>query len=290
MKKLIYFFALIIPFAGTAQTGSEIYLFDMKVDNKNITLSKPVNISNHKGYDSQPYFSGSDPVVYYTAANDSGNADIKIYNYATGNTVQFTDTKENEFSPTLTPDKKFISCIIQRQSGVQDLGKYPLDGGSPVILINNMVVGYHSWIDNNSLLLFILDDTANNSLHYYNLLTKEDKIIIKNPGRSLHKVPGENAMSFTDKSSANEWLIKKMDCKTMAITNITATIAGHEDLCWTNNGLLLMSDGEKIFYYKPGGNVGWQKVLLTDTNFMFKNITRIAVNAANTKLAIVASE
>ncbi len=290
MKRLTCFLAFILPLAAIAQTGSEIYLFDMKAEDKKIILSGPVNITQHKGYDSQPYFASNDPVIYYTAGNDSGSTDINTYNYNTKKTGNFTSTKESEFSPTLTPDKKFISCIIQRQTGAQDLGKYPLDGRAPVILVNNLIVGYHSWIDNNSLLLFILDDRVNSSLHYYNLTTKEDKPIIKNPGRSLHKIPGGDAMSFVDKSLPNEWMIKKLDCKTISITNICTTITGHEDLCWTNKGLILMSNGEKIFYYQPGSNAGWQLISFAGNNAAFKNITRIAVNDANTKLAIVAGE
>lgn len=113
---------------------------------------------------------------------------------------------------------------------------------------------------------------------------------MQNPGRSLHNIPGQNAMSFIDKSIANDWRIKRLDCASMAITDIGPTIPGHEFLTWTNDGQLLSSDGTKIFFYQPGSNTGWQPVGITNTNHLLKGITRMAISADNTRLAIVVSE
>ena len=291
MKKVIGFMSLILPFMGMAQTGSEIYLFDMKVEGKSISLSNPINFTQHKGYDNQPFFARTEPVIYYASAVDTGVVtDVKAYNYKTKKTIFITNTKEKEYSPTLTPDNKFISCIIQRESGAQDLGKYPVNGGQPLVLINHLKVGYHSWMDENRLLLFILDDTSSNSLHLYNLVTKEDKVIIKKPGRSLHQIPGQDASSFVDKSFPKEWLIKKLDNKTFNITLVAPTISGHEDYVWANNGQLIMSDGQKFYSYQPGSNQGWQMINFQNSNPFIKGITRMAINADNTKLAVVVSE
>ena len=291
MKTIIGVLTFIVPFMSIAQTGSEIYLFDMKVEGKSISLSNPINITQHKGYDNQPFFAKTEPVIYYASAVDTGLVtDIKAYNYVTKKTTSITNTKEKEYSPTLTPDNTFISCIIQRESGAQDLAKYPVSGGVPLVLINHLKVGYHSWMDENRLLLFILDDTAKNSLHIYNLLTKEDRIIINKPGRSLHQIPGQDASSFVDKFSAKEWMIKKLDNKTLHISMIGLTLPGHEDYVWINNGRLLMSDGLKIYAYQPGSNQGWQTINFMNKYPFIKGITRLAINADNTKLAVVVSE
>ncbi len=286
MKPLYFFLLLILPFIGKAQPGTEIYLLDMIVKNKQIELSHPVNITNHKGYDNQPCFFDGKPLIFYTSG-DSGKTDIKTYNYETGVTNNFTSTLANEYSPTVTPDKKYISCIIGAK---QDLGKYPLEGGAPIILINHLKVGYHVWIDNDRLLLFVLDDSANNSLHYYNLTTKEDQIIAKNPGRSLHKIPDEDAISFVEKSATKEWMIKKFNYKTMSVSTIVKTIQGQEYLAWTKQGSIIMSDGLKLFYYEPAISNDWKAVILHDTVPAMKGMTRIAMNAVNNKIAIVVSE
>ncbi|HET9056599.1 MAG TPA: hypothetical protein VFN30_07120 [Chitinophagaceae bacterium] len=290
MKKLVrscLFF--LIPILADAQSGSEIYLCKLSVNKNQLLISSPKNFTNHKGYDSQPFFHPSQPLIYYASFNDSGRSDIKMYNYKTRITKNFATTNEREYSPTVTPDGKHISCIIQRDNGVQDLGKYPITGGDPSIIINYMTVGYHSWIDDKSLLLFVLDDTTHNSLHYYNLMTTEDVVIAYNPGRSLHKIPGENSVSFVEKKSADEWLIQKFDPNTRKITTITKTLPNREDLTWLNNGVILMSDGEKIFAYNTKAGKEWEPVKI-HSNLPLKGISRLAVNKANDKLAFVMAE
>jgi hypothetical protein len=293
MKKIL-FLLLSFPCLANSQTGSEIYLFDLKMENNEPVVSNPVNITNHKGYDNQPFFHPKKSIIYYSSFNDSGRSDIKFYNYKTKETSNFTLTNEREYSPTLTPDGKFISCIIQRDNGAQDLGKYPVKMGEPVVLINTLKVGYHAWINKTSLVLFVLEDSGRNALHYYNLKTKEDKVLIKNPGRSLHrisgKLPGTEGISFVEKQSKDEWQIKRYDSKTGEITFIAKTLTGREDLCWLRNGLIIMSDGTGLFYLNIYNNQGWKPIHTDLGTLSLKAITRLAVSSDNSKLAVVASE
>lgn len=288
MIRILTILYFLFPLAGLAQTGSEIYLFDISFRNNKFTLSNPVNITEHVGYDNQPSFHPVIPVLYYSSANDSGRTDIKSYDYVKQITRQVTNTREREYSPTITPNDYYFSCIIQRDNGQQDLGQYLLGGGPAKVLINNLKVGYHTWVDANSLLLFVLADSTNN-LHYYNLATKENSIIAKKPGRSLHTIPNQQAFSFIDKSSPDQWIIKQYDPASKAISPIANTVGKSEDICWTTNGYILTSDGEKLYFYKPDSGKEWQPIDTSNLQ-MLKKITRLATNKENTKLAVVVSE
>ena len=292
MKKYSFIVVLVFPLIVFSQAGTEIFLLDVHWKGKTISLNNPINITNHIGYDNQPFFDLKKPVIYYTSDRDSmSNTDIKIYNYKTNVSSFLTNTPVNEYSPTETPDGKFISCIIARKKPfAQDLGKYPIKGGAAEILINNMVVGYHSWIDDHRLLLFILDDTAHNSLHYYDLLTKEDRLIIKTPGRSLSKIPGQHAMSFIDKTDPKIWLIKRLELLSQQVSVITPTLPGQENMVWTKNGMIIMSDGTDLFYFDPKNKGEWSKINFIQHNPAIKGITRLALNADNSKMAIVVKE
>ncbi|HUS00976.1 MAG TPA: hypothetical protein VMY77_04580, partial [Chitinophagaceae bacterium] len=197
MKKYSLALSVFFQLSAFAQTGTDIILFDVTISAKGITLSNPVNITDHKGYDNQPFFYKTG--IYYSSAADSAQMEIKKYDHIKKTTSVITHTAENEFSPTITPDGKFISCILQRKNGKQDLVKYPVNGGEPIIVIDDLKVGYHAWANNNSLLLFVLEDTSTFGLHYYNTSTKEDKKITADIGRSLQKVPGKQAISFIQK-------------------------------------------------------------------------------------------
>lgn len=275
-----------ILFQSNAQTGSEIFLFDVKSKKGVITLSNAQNITQHKGYDNQPSFHRTEPVVYYSSFNDDGRSDIKIYNFKTKKTSAVTQTQEREYSPTLTPDGKFVSCIIQRDNNAQDLGMYPITGGAPAILINHLVVGYHAWIDADRLLLFVLGQPL--TLRMHNLKTEEDKTLAENIGRSVHKIPGKNAMSFIQKSDAG-WSIMQLDNASLAITKLIETLPQREDLCWTPDGKILMSDGAKLFYNDPFGDKQWTEISFPQ-EFSAKGITRLAMNAKGDKLAVVVAE
>ena len=288
MKTIVLVALFFATFSTSAQTGSEIYLFDLKSKKGEVTIANPINITNHKGYDNQPFFDGEHSLVYYSSFNEDGRSDIKTYSYKKKETKSFTTTQEREYSPTLTPDKHFISCIIQRDNNAQDLGKYPVGGGTPDIIIDNLIVGYHSWMDNSHLALFILGDP--NTLHLYQLPTREDTVLANNIGRSLHKIPGVRAFSFVHKVSEKDWQIKKVDMSTLKISTITATLPGQEDIAWTVDGLLLTSNGEKVFVFNLGKDSSWREATIKAGKQLLKGVTRLAVSQSGDKLAVVVAE
>ena len=288
MKYVFFLFYLTLAHFSVAQPGSEIYLFDISVKKDRVTLSNPVNITNHKGYDNQPFFHPHKSVVYYASANEEGRTDILSYDYKNKTTVSVTKTSEKEYSPTLTLDEQYISCIIQRDDGTQDLGKYPIDGGEPSIIINNLKVGYHVWADNSHLGLFVLGTP--NQLHYIRLPTQKDTILSENIGRSLLKVPGESAFSFIHKYTDKDWFIKKINSQTMQVFIIGPTVAGSEDLCWLMDGKILMSDGPKLYFMQPSEGPAWNPVIVSSGADVIKGVTRLAVSGDGKKLALVVAE
>ena len=282
---------LIIPlFSNTpsySQAGTEIYLFDIAFEGGEMVLSNPVNITNRTGYDNQPFFHPDRAILFYVSADAKGNTDIMEFNYEINKTRKFKETSEREYSPQVTPDKKFVSCIIQRQDGKQDLGKYPIEGGEPVILINNLTVGYHTWAGNNTVVVFTLPQPF--ALHIINLDSSADSIVARNIGRSLHKIPGEPGVSFIQKTETEEWIVKKFDIKDWANSTIIKSLPGKEhDMAWTSDGKLLMSDEKKIFFAE-GKTSAWKEAKFK-SDISLKTITRLAVNSSSNKMAIVVNE
>jgi len=288
MKTIIAFALQLCGLASLAQTGSEIFLFDLSIKKDKLVLSTPKNITNHVGYDNQPSFHADQPLIFYSSFNPDGRSDIKSYDYEKGETRSLTQTTEREYSPTLTPDKQFVSCIIQRDDGAQNLGKYPVGGGQPTVLIDNLIVGYHAWVDQDRLLLFVLGEPQ--TLHLYNVKTKEDKVLAEKIGRSLHSIPGQNAMSFVHKISDSEWIIKRLDGATSEITTLIKTLPGREDLCWTPQGRIIMSDGTRIYSIDPVKEKEWSIVSIESGSELLKGVTRMAINKEGNKLAIVVAE
>ena len=272
-----------------AQTASEIHLFDLNHHQGRITLTNPRNISQHPGYDNQPFFHPDQPIIFYSSFNQDGRADIRAYDMKTGKTSDFTQTDEREYSPTVTPDEQFLSCIIQRDNEAQDLGKYPLSGGPPIVLIDSLTIGYHAWINPNELLLFVLGEPM--TLRHFDLRNNQSRILAENIGRSLHRIPGQAKMSFVQKNEDDKnWKIMSFDPASNQIEKITTTLPGQEDLAWLPDGKLLMSDGQQIFLYNPGATdkQGWQPITMPAAQL--KGITRLAISPDGKRLALVAEE
>ena len=281
-------FCVLWLWVGTviAQDASEIWVFDLVETEGNLVLQNGNNVTGHPGYDNQPFFHPSRPWLLYSSFNEDGRSEIKAFILESGTTKQLTETSEREYSPTVTLDGSSFSCIIQRDDGAQDLGKYPLDGGEAEVLIDDLIVGYHAWMDEQRLLLFVLGDVM--TLRIYDLKSGTHETIAENPGRSLHRIPGENAMSFVDKSSEDLWIIKRLDNDTLEISELADTLPEHEDIAWTPDAKILSSDGTKVFLLDPAGDAGWQELSLDHAGL--KDITRLAVSSDGRQVAVVAAE
>ena len=145
-------------------------------------------------------------------------------------------------------------------------------------------VGYHLWIDNHTLALFVLGKP--NTLQIVDTRTEKAEVIAENPGRILRLIPHQQKLSFVHKMSDQEWDVKAYDLKTHEITRIIKTFTGVEDYAWTPAGVLLMAKDSKLFARRK---TDWAWVELADfSNSGLKNITRIAVSPKGDRIAVVA--
>ena len=137
------------------------------------------------------------------------------------------------------------------------------------------------------VLLFVLGEPP--TLHLYNVATKEDRILADNIGRSLHKIPNTNAMSFVKKNSETDWAIMQLNIETLEIAKLANTLAAKEDFCWLPNGIIVMSDGNRLFSLDPRKATQWKEITMGG-GYTLKGITRMATNKNGTKLAVVVAE
>ena len=89
MKKLSLLFAFITS-TIIAQTDTEVYLFDISKTDSGFQLTNKKNISNNKGYDSQPHFYDNYSVLFASSRNNQ--TDIVMYSIKTGKKVFINST------------------------------------------------------------------------------------------------------------------------------------------------------------------------------------------------------
>ncbi len=276
--------------------GTEVYLFDLEVRKNGYAVSNPVNISDNPGYDNQPSFSPDGSYILF-ASTRNGQTDIRKYDIETQSYSWLTETKGSEYSPTVMPDGEHFSAINLKPDGEQLLWKYPLTGtgsADPEVIVPDLKIGYHAWHNADTLISFVLSDSANPAtLQLNDLRNGENIIIAEEPGRSLHKIPNADSasvlMSYILKSGEEFWFICELDLKTMDTSRIIPTICGSEDMAWTPRESILMGSGSKLIAYLRNRQMGWME--LADLNeFGLTDITRIAVSPNGDRIALVVTE
>ena len=275
------------PTPAATPPPSDIYVADIRKKDDRLDLGEPKKVTTYVGYNNQPFFLPDGRSVLYTSIRN-GQADIYRYDISSGATRQVTNTPESEYSPTLMPDGKNISVVRVEADGTQRLWRFPLAGGAPSVILENIKpVGYHWWLDRNTLALFVLGGGGKPAtLQIADVRTGKAEIITENPGRILRLVPHQDKLSFVHKLSDQEWLIKALDLKTRQISTLIRTLPGSEDYAWTPKGVLLMAKDGKIFKWDQSKDKDW--VEIGEFSAGLKSLTRIAVSPKGDRIAIVA--
>lgn len=271
---------------GQSPPDADIFLVDLTLTSQPAQVGKPVNITQRKGYDNQPSFTPDGKSILYTAMQDDGQTDIYRYDLQQRKSSPLTRTAESEYSATVTPDRAYFSVIRVEKDKAQRLWKFPISGtGEPMLVLEKVKpVGYHCWLTGDWLALFILGSP--NSLQLAHVGAGDTTRIESSIGRSLHKIPGKNALSFVHKRTATEWDIKQLDLKTNQITTIAPTLTGSEDFVWTPDGTLLMCQGTALYQLKPVATPTWTK-LADFSSLGIKQLNRLAIDGEGKKLALV---
>lgn len=269
-----------------AQPGTEVYVFDFNEENGNLSISNPINVSNNPGYDNQPYFFPDGMTLLYAATKEDQTEIVK-YDLTRQTRTFLTESDGSEYSPTLTPDKKFISAILLERDGRQLLWKYPVNGGDPSIVVPELKIGYHCWVDKNTVVSFVLGEPA--TLQVSNVKSGKSRVVAQDIGRSLHKIPKSNLVSYVQKKPNNPWTINSLNPKTGKSEMLVNTLKDIEDYAWTPDGALVMGKGSKLFKFDLNRDSRWVEVAdLSKDNL--GAISRLAVSRKGNRIAIVVNE
>jgi dipeptidyl aminopeptidase/acylaminoacyl peptidase len=287
LRLTLVLFTVVLCAAGqTAPPSTDIFLVDVLKRGSQLALGAPVNITFRPGYDNQPSFTPDGKSLLFTSQRENEQTDIYRYELAGRLTTRVINTTESEYSPTVTPDEKSFSVIRVEADKTQRLWQFMLAGGPPALVLTNIKpVGYHVWLDANTLALFVLGQP--NTLQLVDVKTEKAEVLTQSIGRALHRLPGQpSQFSFVHKAE-KEWWVKAYDLKTRQTTNLIKTLPGSEDCVWLPNGTLLMAQGSKLYKWQRGKDADWQLVAdLAEAGVT--SITRLAVNAKGDKLALVA--
>ena len=268
-------------------SGSEIFIVDLPPERSRLEEQALVNITNRRGYDNQPHFLPDGSALLYTSIRDGRQSDVHRYDLAFSVHQRLTRTLESEYSPTVMPGGKRFSSVRVEAEGAQRLFSFSMNGRSRRPILEELSkIGYHTWLAEGQLALFVVGEP--NALLLADVGSGETRVVARNVGRSLHRIPRRNELSFVDKSNDKRWLIRAVDLDSGRKRSLIATLPGSEDFVWTPQGELLMARGKRIYMWKRGF-IRWRRLAEWD-EVLPGDIRRIAVSSQGDRLALVVLE
>ncbi|MFC0605048.1 nuclear transport factor 2 family protein [Winogradskyella pulchriflava] len=282
MKYLLLILCSLFISIVFSQSETEIFLFDIEQNNSKIQVKNANNISNNKGYDNQPSFLNEDNILFASTRN--GQTDIAQYNINYKSKIFINSTQGGEYTPLKIPNKNAVSAVRLDEDGKQRLYSYNLSNGESTELIKDLVVAYYTWYNEDTVVSAVIED-ENLNLYVTNVLDGKSERYATNVGRSFHKIPNSNLVSFIYKESDKQWQIRSLNPLTGRTRLIANTIEGIEDICWLSNNTILSGKGGILYKLTLRHDNNWKKVAdLTADGIT--NITRMALNSNATKLLI----
>ncbi|HLP93075.1 MAG TPA: hypothetical protein VK168_03520 [Saprospiraceae bacterium] len=252
-------------------------------------LPKFMSAFNRGGYNNQPsFFSNNELWLTVQYTSDTTQTDIVMLDLAQKTQARVTATPQTaEYSPTLMPGGKRFSVVRVEEDGNQRLWSFPIDrsDNGRVELSKVYNVGYHCWLRDTLLALFIVgDEGLPHTLQSVGLKGQKTQKIASNIGRCLVK-RSDGKLLFVQKPTEQTWFLKTWDPQTNTQEIVVKMPSGTEDFAMLPDGTLLAGNGVKLFQYKAPRDTDWKEVA-DFSKYGIRKITRLAVSKDG-KLALV---
>ena len=270
--------------------ATDIYVADLRVAGRRVTVGTPVNVTARAGYDNQPFFLADGRAFLYTSIHEDAQADIYRYDFARRTSVRVTTTAESEYSPTPLPGGHGFSVVRVEADSTQRLWAFDLDGSHPRLVLDSIKpVGYHAWADDHTLVLFVLGTPA--TLQVAD--TRSPKagpglIVRRDIGRSLQRIPGRRAaVSFVQRDSVHGNRFEELVLHPTQVRTLVKVPEGADFFVWTSEGIVLTASGTTLYQWDSRRGGEWETVADLASAGL-RNVTRLAISPRGNRLALVA--
>ncbi|SNR42696.1 hypothetical protein SAMN04488009_1610 [Maribacter sedimenticola] len=285
--KCFWLLLSIMPFIHLqAQQSTEVYLTNLEMEIDSLYINNAINISNNEGYDNQPSFFDNDNLLF--AATRNGQTDIALYHINDRSISWLTNTPNgSEYSPAKIPGKNAVSAIRLDDNGLQRLYEYNLDTNEHGVLLDSLKVGYHVWFSKDLLVCTVLRENRMD-LVISNLKNLTNITVQQNVGRSLHKLPDSDLISYISKSNTTN-MVKSLSPQYLNTEDIISLPENSEDISWLKNGSLITAFDNNILSFNPKKDKNW-KMVYQINNPDVNSISRLAISPQGNYLSFVSND
>lgn len=280
--------------SGAADSGfvmpldTDVLLADLVWESAGLpSIGEPVNLTRKADYDNQPHFTPDGTGIWYTSVDPhTAQSDIYRYDLGSARVARVTQSNpESEYSATPLPDGSGVSTIRVEADSAQRLWRFDHDGANAAVLLEDVApVGYHAWVDENTVVMFVLGDPP--TLQVGDLRTGRGRVVAEDIGRSIQPIPGTFDVSYVQRHPDGTSTIMRLPGDGSVPEAIIETVAGGDFHAWAADGTLLMADGPVVYGAAPGTARSWTPI--ADFSPLDIVVSRLAVSPDASQIAIVA--
>ena len=247
------------------------------------STGRPINVTKRPGYDNQPSFTPDSRSILYTSTREDAQSDIYRYDIASAATTRLTSSPESEYSATVMPDGRRFSVIRVEKDSTQRLWSFAQDGSDAKLVISSLKpVGYHAWLDANTLVMFVLGRP--NALVLGDLRSGKMDTLARSIGRSLTRLPNADGFAFVQIADSST-MLKGMDPARLRTWDIAPLPRGTQDIAWLSDGSIIAGAGSRLIIWRKGATA-WADVADLSGEGITE-ITRLAVSPDGKWIALV---
>lgn len=284
--KFLFVFLMTAPLFAQEDINNEIFLFSIS-SLDSLVIENGINISKNQGYDNQPSFYSSDTLIYTGTRKDQ--TDIAGYSIINDKKFWLSATKMgSEYSPQRIPQSRDVAAVRLDTTGLQLLYRYRQKTGESRVLLPDLKVGYFFYYNENTLVTAVLSGTGMD-LVINDIISGKSRVLIKNIGRSIHKVPQSKYLSYTIANDENNMDLYIMDLeKEEPESFFLCTLPdGVQDYAWLDQNRIILGKETILLVYDMLGKNEWTAVKDL-AEYGLKNITRLSVNKEQNSLVFSA--
>lgn len=276
--------------AQATPPGTDVFLAPLAVRSGVLAVGAAINATARPGYDNQPAFLRDGSGFLFTSIREDAQADIYRYDLATRAVARVTTTPESEYSATPLADGRSFSAVRVERDSTQRLWRFPLAGVTPPSLVLEHVkpVGYHAWMDDSTLAMFVLGTPA--TLQLAGVRGGGAATFARGIGRGLQPLPGARGVTYVLQAGDTAYLeqLQLLGGSTFAQRRLARTLPGQDYFAYTPAGELLAASGGTLYRWSRDcrTNDGWEKV--GELGPGVRNVSRLAVSPDGRWLAFVA--
>ncbi len=258
---------------------THMHRFSLSSQGKGVEVTEALYLNNFNktGYNNQMQFMGDvDKLLISSNAYypDSTN-DVLLLDFNDLSLERMTLTSESEYSPTPIAADAFTCVRVEKDGKDQGLWEYNFENKEypeQRLLHNLDNIGYHLWLDEEKLILFLVDQPNFMALAY-----PEDgsfKVLDSKIGRCFKRI-NDDTFYYVHKLSDDTWELKSYDLNTGKKTRILEMPPGVEDFELLQDGTIICGKNAQILIYNRKKNSEEWLPYVDLSPFGLKNITRL---------------